>query len=158
MASLNQVNVMGNLCRDVELRFTPSGAAIASLSLAINSKYKDKKTNEMREDVTYVDVQLWNKTAELANQYLAKGSQVLIVGRLKLDQWTDKNTGAKRSKLFVLGDQMHFVGAKKEGAGGGQTQQSRPAQGKSAPPPKGQEFGVDEAPMDLDIQEENVPF
>ncbi len=152
MASLNQVNLIGNLCREVEMRFTAGGTAVAKLGLAMNRKYKSG--NELREEVCYVDVTLWGKTAEAANNYLSKGSSVFISGYLKLDSWNDKQTGEKRSKLQVVGQSMQFVGPKREGAGN----QNRPAQTRrqSAPPQDhGEESQIDQ---NLDIQEESVPF
>ncbi len=153
MANLNRVFLMGNLTRDVEMRYTPSGMAVGKFGLAINRKYKDTKTNEMREEVTFVDIEVWGKTAETAHQYLAKGRPVFVEGRLKLDQWDDKQTGQKRSKMFVVADRMQFIGG---AASGG----ARPAGAPSAqrPAQAAHESDSSGAPEDLDIQEENIPF
>ena len=163
MANFNRVMLMGNLTRDVEMKYTPSGQAVAQLGLAINRKYKDLKTNEMREEVTFVDVEVWGKTAELAHQYLAKGRNVFIEGRLKLDQWDDKTTGQKRSKLKVVCDRMQFLGAPPAGgarpASGPPAQRPAAAGAPAAPAARAvQEAEAPPPPEDLDIQEENIPF
>ena len=119
MASFNKVILMGNLTRDPELRQIPSGSAVTELGMAINRSWYDKATNTRKEDVTFVDVTLWGKTAEIAAQYLTKGRPVLIEGRLQLDQWDDRETGQKRSKLKVVGEQMTMLGRASEGGDGG---------------------------------------
>jgi single-strand DNA-binding protein len=118
MANLNRVFLMGNLTRDPELRYTPSGTAVAQFGVATNRRWKDKQSGEMREEVTFVDVEVWGKQAELAGQYLAKGRPVFIEGRLRLDQWDDRNTGQKRSRLKVVGERFQFLGARGEGGRG----------------------------------------
>jgi single-strand DNA-binding protein len=111
---MNQVNIIGNLTRDPEVRHSAGGTAMAKLGLAINRKYKDKSGN-MVEDTTFVDVDTFGRTAEIAGQYLRKGRQVLIIGRLKLDQWDDKNTGQKRSRLGVVAESVQFIGGRGDG-------------------------------------------
>ena len=161
MANVNKVFLMGNLTRDVETRFTPAGTALAQLGLAVNRKYRDSKTNELREETTFVDIDVWGKQAETVGQYLSKGRPVFVEGRLKLDQWDDKQTGQKRSKLKVVAERVQFLGSGGGGGGGasggrapqaaraGQQQQSAPQEGDGP---------ADAAPEDLDIQEENIPF
>lgn len=119
MASFNKVILVGNLTRDPQVRYTPSGMAVADVGLAVNHSWFDKQSNQKKEEVTFVDVTLWGRTAEIAGEYLAKGRQVLIEGRLKLDQWDDKQTGQKRSKLTVVGENMTMLGSRQEGGGGG---------------------------------------
>lgn len=119
MASFNKVILVGNLTRDPQVRYTPSGMAVADVSLAVNNTWFDKQSNQRKEEVTFVDVTLWGRTAEIAGEYLAKGRQVLIEGRLKLDQWDDKQTGQKRSKLCVVCENMTMLGNRQEGGGGG---------------------------------------
>lgn len=109
MPSINSVTILGNLTRDPETKYTPKGTALCNLSLALNESYK-ADTGEKRESVTYVDVELWGKTAEIAGQYLKKGSQACIQGSLKMDTWDDKATGQKRSKLKVRGDKLTMFG------------------------------------------------
>ncbi|HWB59820.1 MAG TPA: single-stranded DNA-binding protein, partial [Chthoniobacteraceae bacterium] len=102
MANLNKVMLIGNLTRDPEIKYTPKGSAVAELGLAINRNYT-LDNGEKREEVTFVDVTLWSRLAELAGQYLKKGRSVYIEGRLQLDTWDDKQTGQKRSKMRVVG-------------------------------------------------------
>ena len=87
MATYNKVILMGNLTRDPQVRYTPSGAAVAEIGLALNRYWTDKQTNSRREETTFVDVTLWSRDAEVAGEYLAKGRSVLIEGRLQLDTW-----------------------------------------------------------------------
>jgi single-strand DNA-binding protein len=165
MASLNKVILMGNLTRDVEMKYTPSGTAIANFGIAMNRKFRDSKSNELREEVTFVDIEVFGKTAETAQKYLSKGRPVFIDGRLKFDQWDDKTTGQKRSKLRVVADNIQFVGpppGQGGGAGGqgGAPRAQAPArQQRPAQPAQDQDFGGgDGPPEDLEIQEENIPF
>lgn len=119
MASLNKVMLIGNLTRDPEIKYTPKGMAIAELGLACNRRYTVEATGEKREEVTFIDVTLWGRQAELAKEYLTKGRSVYIEGRLQLDTWDDKATGQKRSKLKVTGETMQFLGGRNEGGGDG---------------------------------------
>lgn len=119
MASYNKVILLGNLTRDPELRYTPKGQAVAKLGLAVNRSYKTD-SGEMKEEVTFIDIDAWGKQAELIGQYLRKGSPLFVEGRLRLDQWDDKNTGQKVSKLKVVMENFQFVGAARgEGGPGG---------------------------------------
>lgn len=123
MASFNKVILMGNLTRDPEVRYTPSGTAVSEVGLAVNRTWFDKQSNQKREEVTFVDVTLWGRQAEVAGEYLGKGRGVLIEGRLQLDQWDDKETGQKRSKLRVVGENMTMLPGRGDGGqrgGGGQ--------------------------------------
>lgn len=119
MASFNKVILLGNLTRDPQVRYTPSGTPLAELGLAVNRYWFDKQTNTRREETTFVDVTLWGREAEVAGEYLSKGKPVLIEGRLQLDQWDDKTTGQKRSKLRVVGERMQMLGSRDGGGGGG---------------------------------------
>ncbi len=118
MANLNKVMLIGNLTRDPEIKYTPKGQAIAELGLAINRRYTTE-SGEKREETTFVDVTLWGRLAEIAKEYLTKGRPVYIEGRLTLDTWDDKQTGQKRSKMRVTGDQMQLLGSRGDGSGGG---------------------------------------
>ena|SRR6516165_5844549 len=109
--NLNKVMIAGNLTRDPELRYTPKGTAVAELGLAINRVFSDDQ-GVKKEDATFVDVTLWGRTAEIARQYLHKGSPVFIEGRLQLDTWEGKESGQKRSRLRVVGENMHLLGSK----------------------------------------------
>jgi single-strand DNA-binding protein len=115
MASFNRVILIGNLTRDPEIRYIPSGSAVADIGLAVNDKRKNAN-GEWIEEVTFVDVVLWGRTAEVAGEYLSKGSPVLIEGRLKLDSWETQD-GQKRSKMRVVCERMQMLGSKGEGRG-----------------------------------------
>src|SRR5581483_8634273 len=116
MASFNRVILVGNLTRDPELRYIPSGTAVTEIGLAVNDRRKGAN-GEWIDETTFVDVTLWGRQAEVATEYLSKGSSVLIEGRLKLDSWQDKE-GQKRSKLRVVGERMQMLGSKGQGGGG----------------------------------------
>src|ERR1700758_246436 len=136
MASFNKVILLGNLTRDPEVRYTPKGSAVCDLGIAVNRQYT-LDNGEKREEVTYVDVVLWARLAEIAGEYLKKGRPIFIEGRLQLDTWDDKQTGQKRSKLRVIGETMQLLGGRPPGAGGGGSEggDSR----KTTPPPKAAE-------------------
>ena len=114
MASFNKVILAGNLTRDPELRYTPKGTAVARIGLACNRKWKSE-TGEMKEEVTFVDVDAFGKSAETIGQYLKKGRPILIEGRLRYDTWEDKQTGQKRSRLRVIGENLQLLGNKEDG-------------------------------------------
>jgi single-strand DNA-binding protein len=145
MPNLNKVIIMGSLTRDPEIKFTPKGTALGQLGIAVNRSYKTD-SGEKREEVTFIDVELWGKTAELAGEYLKKGQPVFIEGRLKLDTWDDKTTGQKRSKMKVICENMQFLGSKGGGAPASAPQQ-RPTQQQARTP----------ADPDLDAPDEQDP-
>ena len=132
MASFNKVLLLGNLTRDPEVRYTPKGSAVADLGIAVNRQYT-LDSGEKREEVTYVDVTFWGRTAEVAGEYLKKGRPVFIEGRLQLDTWDDKQSGQKRSKLKVIGEMMQMLGARP--GGGGDVEEGSAPRKSSAPPP-----------------------
>lgn len=113
MSSLNKVFLIGHLTRSPELRVTPKGTAITQFGLAINRKFKDESGAE-RDETTFVDIEAWGKQGELVAKYLGKGSQCMVEGRLKLDQWEDAETKKKRSRLKVVLDNVQFLGAPKD--------------------------------------------
>ena len=119
MASFNRVILMGNLTRDPEVRYTTGGSAVTDIGLAVNRQWTDRNTNERKEEVTFIDVTLWGRTAEIAGEYLSKGRPCMIEGRLQLDQWEDRETGQKRSKLKVIGETLQLLGSRNDGGGGG---------------------------------------
>lgn len=133
MPSLNKLHLIGNLTRDPELRHTPKGTAVAELGLAINREWKDE-SGQKQSEVTFVDVTLWGRTAELAQQYLSKGNPVYIEGRLQLETWDDKATGQKRSKLKVIGENMQFLSSKNSGEREDRPQAQTPARQQAAAP------------------------
>jgi single-strand DNA-binding protein len=110
MASFNKVILVGNLTRDPELRYTPKGTAIAKIGMAVNRVWTSE-TGEKKEEVTFVDVDVFGRTAENVAQYLRKGSPLLVEGRLRLDTWEDKQTNQKRSKLGVVAELIQFLGS-----------------------------------------------
>lgn len=114
MSSFNKVILLGNLTRDPELRYTPKGSAIAKIGMAVNRKWRSE-TGEEKEEVAFVDVDFFGKQAENIGQYMRKGSQMLVEGRLKLDQWDDKASGQKRSRLTVVGETCQFIGSRQQG-------------------------------------------
>lgn len=123
MASFNRVILVGNLTRDIELKYLQSGTAVTEIGLAVNDRRKNQQTGEWVDEPCFVDVTLWGRTAEIASEYLGKGSSVLIEGRLKYDQW--EKDGQKRSKLRVVGEVMQMLGSK---GGGGQRHSQSPPQ------------------------------
>lgn len=144
MASYNRVVLVGNLTRDPELRYIPSGTAVTDVGLAVNDRRKNA-SGEWVDETTFVDVTLWGRQAEVASEYLSKGSSVLIEGRLKLDTW--EKDGKKNSKLRVVGERMQMLGGRGGGGGGGAPASRGPARGGASGP------GPDEmeAPPDDDI-------
>src|SRR5213594_2016865 len=124
MASFNKVILAGNLTRDPELRYTPKGTAVAKIGLAVNRTWKNEQ-GETKEEVTFVDVDAFGRQAEVLAQYMRKGRPLLIEGRLKLDQWDDKQTGQKRSRLGVVLESFSFIDSRGEGGGGGGAESPR---------------------------------
>jgi single-strand DNA-binding protein len=138
MASFNKVILLGNLTRDPEVRYTPKGSAVCDLGIAVNRVYTTEG-GERREEVTFVDVVLWARLAEIAGEYLKKGRPVFIEGRLQMDSWDDKQTGQKRTKLRVVGESMQLLGGRPGGTAGDTPEEDRTATsggGKTAAPPK----------------------
>ena len=137
MASFNKVILLGNLTRDPEVRYTPKGTAVTDLGLAVNRTYT-ADNGEKREEVTFVDVTFWGRTAEVAGEYLKKGRPVFVEGRLQLDSWDDKQSGQKRTKLKVIGENMQMLGAPRGGGSSGGDEESSGGSRSSrpAPPPK----------------------
>ena len=137
--NLNKVFLMGNLTRDIELKRTPSNnTAVANIGLAVNRQYR--AGDETREETTFVDCEAWGRTAEVMHQYLAKGRPVLVEGRLKLDQWQDRD-GNNRSKLKVVVENFQFVDSRGGSGGGG---------GGNAP--------AASAPAHQSVPEDEIPF
>ncbi len=142
MANLNKVFLIGTLTRDPEIKYTPKGTCIAEVGLAMNRNWTNDAGQKM-EDVTFADVTLWGRVAEIVGEYCKKGRPLFVEGRLQLDTWDDKQTGQKRSKLKVVGDNIQLLG----GAPGGD---NKPREGA---PAKQQEN--DEIPMGDDT---SAPF
>ena len=134
MANLNKVMLMGNVTRDIELRYTPKGTAVADIGLAVN-RVRTGESGERIEETTFVDITLWGRTAEVVHQYSGKGHPLFVEGRLQMDTWVDKATGGNRSKLKVVADNIQLMGAKGAGpGGGGGGGQQAPSQGQGGAP------------------------
>src|SRR4051794_383940 len=125
MASYNRVILIGNLTRDPELRYIPSGTAVCEIGLAVNDRRKGPN-GDWIEETTFVEVTFWGRTAEICSEYCTKGSPLFVEGRLKYDAW--EKEGKKFSKLRVVGDKLQFIGAKGQGGGGGGAPAGRPRQ------------------------------
>ena len=109
---MNHVTIIGNATRDVDVRFTPKGTAVAQVGIAVNRKWR-AENGEAREEVTFIDLEAFGRTAEIMGEYIKKGDKFAIQGRLKLDQWDDKESGQKRSKLVVIGEGCLKVASEK---------------------------------------------
>ena len=173
----NKVILVGNLTRDLEVRYTQSGTAIGNTGLATNRKWKDQ-SGEQKEEVMFIDITFFGRTAEIANQYLRKGSKVLVEGRLVLEQWTAQD-GSKRSKHSVTVQEMKMLGGRDDNPGGGSyggSQYGAPAQqqqggGYNNAAPAAPAYGQPSAPVapqqqsnpapsvpEIDIDEDEIPF
>lgn len=150
MASFNRVILLGNLTRDPVLRHIPTGTAVTDIGLAVNDRRKSP-SGEWIDETTFVDITLWGRTAEIASEYLTKGSSVLIEGRLKLDTWEAE--GQKRSKLKVIGEKMSMVGGRGGGGGGGGDDG-----GYSRPAPRSQQQSSSQDYYDVPPPDDDVPF
>lgn len=148
MPNLNRVMLMGNITRDIELKFTPKGTAIASFAIAINRNYT-LEGGEKREEVTFIDLEAFARTAEVIGEFFKKGKPIYVEGRLKLDTWEDKTSGQKRSRLKVIVDSFEFIGGKQDG----EQQEQREPQSK---PPAQRKPPTD---PDLDADDySGIPF
>jgi len=158
MASFNKVIIAGNLTRDPEMRYTPKGTAVARFTLATNRKWKTE-TGEMKEEVTFVEIDAFGRQAEVIGQYMKKGRPFLVEGRLKLDEWEDKNTHQKMSKLRVVLEGFSFIDSNRgESAMAGDAQRTRTGAAPAAPAAAASagEPTVPEAPAAP--EEDDVPF
>jgi single-strand DNA-binding protein len=153
MASFNKVILMGNLTRDPELRYTPKGMAIAKIGLAVNRRWTSE-SGEQKEEVTFVDVDAFGKQAETIGQYMRKGGAILIEGRLRLDQWDDKQTGQKRQRLGVVCENFRFVGSAQRNEDGSALAATAPRPRPATPPPADSPADADAPPHEGD----DVPF
>lgn len=164
MPNLNEVKLMGNLTRDPELTWTPKGTAVCGFGLAINRTYITE-AGEKREETTFVDIEFWGKKAEAIAKYVKKGHPFYVAGRLKLDQWDDKQTGQKRSKLRIVGEDFQFLKNKDAWDGShrpDEAEESAPPRtqgyGRSQSAPPATQKGGSDAPLDGGEEEDDVPF
>lgn len=163
MPNLNKVMLMGNLTRDPELRYLPSNTPVVGLGIAINRRWRNQQ-GEQQEETTFVECEAFGRTAEVINQYLRKGSPIFIDGRLKLDQWQDKE-GNNRSKLKVVVDQFQFIDSRENRGGGdgdGGAPRSRPAPGPRPQRSSNQGSMSGQSSMPADphqpVEEDDIPF
>ncbi len=154
MASFNKVILAGNLTRDPELRYTPKGTAVCKFALAVSRNWTNE-AGEKKEDVTFVDIDAFGRQAEVISQYMKKGRPFLVEGRLKLDQWDDKQTGQKRSRLGVVLESFSFLDSGNRNEGGGQAEAPRARPAPTPAPAAAPAGGSDEAGPPAD---DDVPF
>ena len=157
MASYNRVILMGNLTRDPELKFLPSGTSVANFGIAMNERYTDRQTGEQKDSPCFVDVEAWGRQAEIVNEYLTKGSPIFIEGSLKFESWETED-GTKRNRLRVRAFRIQLIGGRRDedGTGGGYTD----AQPAAAPagPSSYQEAPAPEASSPSSATEDDIPF
>jgi len=158
MASVNKVILIGNVTRKPEPKYTPKGTAVTELGLAVNRFIPASEGGERREETTFIDVTLWGRQAEIACEYLDKGRPVYIEGRLQLDSWDDKETGKKRSKLRVVGENIQLLGSREGGGGGGGSRGGDSYE--DAPPsrPSGPRSGGPSRPTPSEPEDDDIPF
>ena len=167
MFELNKVFLAGNLTRDPDLKYLTSGTAVADLGLAVNRRWFDRNAGEKREETLFVDITVWDKSAEFCKNYLHKGSAIIVEGRLKMDSWQDKQTGANRNKIMVVAERIQFADSKApvmEGGTGGLSEGppvSHPAEpavdpGKGYPERAPEE--IESRPADPKSTEDDLPF
>jgi single-strand DNA-binding protein len=156
----NKVILVGNLTRDVELKYTPTGTAIAKFGLATNRTYKDNLTGENKQEVMFIDITVFGRSAEIANQYLRKGRRVLIEGRLVFDQWVDQS-GQKRSKHSIVAEKVQFMENKQSSDSGyGEGYNNTPNYSESKPKAQPQQIQKNQNNNipSIDIDDEEIPF
>ncbi len=160
MASLNKVLLLGNLVRDPDLRGLPSGQSVCELRIAVSRRYVSSGGQEA-EETCFVDVVVWGKSAKNCKQYLAKGSQVMVEGRLQLDQWEDRNGGGMRSRLRVVAEQIQFMNRRSTGEGVSRSDDdggSSASERRGAPAPDGDMPPMPEVGSGGDAPVDDIPF
>ena len=145
MASVNKVIIVGNVGRDPETRYMPSGDAVTNISVATSDRYKDKQTGEMKENTEWHRIAFFGKLAEIAGQYLKKGSQVYVEGRLRTRKWTDQS-GQEKYSTEIIADSMQMLGARMAGSG------------DAGDRPKSSESTPSQAPGGLGAMDDDIPF
>lgn len=154
MASVNKVILVGNLGRDPEVRYSPDGAAICNVSIATTTKWKDKSTMESREETEWHRVVFYNRLAEIAGEYLQKGREIYVEGKLKTRKWQDKDTGADRFSTEIVADQMQMLGGRDSGQ---QAETPAPARQPAARPQTWQ-GGVSRGASNIMDMDDDIPF
>ena len=156
MASYNKVILMGNLTRDPEMKYLPSGTAVANFGIAVSERYTDRQTGEQKENVCFVDIEAWDRQAELVNEYLSKGSPIFIEGALKFESWETED-GTKRNKLKVRLFRLQFIGGRRDEDGAGGYSDATPS-GGSTSEPSGQAAVPSAGESDTSSTEDDIPF
>jgi single-strand DNA-binding protein len=157
MASYNKVILMGNLTRDPEMRYVPSGTAVTNFGLAMNERYTDRQTGEQKESPCFVEITAWGRQAEIVNEYLTKGSPVFLEGSLKFDSW-EADDGTKRNKLSVTAFRIQLIGGRRDGDGmGGGYADAQPAASSEQSTPY-QSAPAPEATSAPSATEDDIPF
>ncbi len=157
MANFNKVYLMGNLTRDPEMRVTPKGTAICQFGLAISRSWKDE-SGQTREETAFVDIEAWGKQGEVISKYCTKGRPLFVEGRLKFDQWEDKTSGQKRSKLKVVLENFQFIGSRGDGAPGGPGAGQADASDVPADAPSASRSPAKGPAVSKETVDEDVPF
>lgn len=155
MASYNRVILMGNLTRDPEMKYLPSGTAVTNFGIAMNERYTDRQTGEQKETPVFVDVTAWGRQGEVVNEYLSKGSPVFLEGSLKFDSW-EADDGTKRSKLSVTAFRIQLIGGRRDGDEGG-SYSDNASSGAPMEPSGGQTPSPSENGNDSST-EDDIPF
>jgi single-strand DNA-binding protein len=145
MAGIAKANIIGNLGRDPEMRYTPNGSPVTSFSVAVSRRYQTSD-GENREETEWFAVECWNKLAETANQYLQKGKQVYIEGRIRTETWDDRTTGEKRFRIKVVANEMQMLGQRGDQPGGS-ADDFGGGQQRSSRGPAGEDFELDTMPF-----------
>jgi single-strand DNA-binding protein len=156
MASFNKVLLIGNLTRDPELRYTPKGTAVVDVGLAINRRYQVE--GETKEEVVFVDITFWGRQAETINQYCKKGRPLFVEGRLQLDTWDDRQSGQKKSKLRVVGENFQFLGGPRESGEGDPASRAQPSRSANAAAGGTGAAPAAATPGGFDDDEDAMPF
>lgn len=156
----NKVILVGRLTRDVELRYLPSGSAVAQFSLATSRNWTDKNSGEKKEETMFIDIKTFGRSAEIANQYLKKGNRVLVEGRLVLERWTDQN-GQNRSKHVIQADSVNFMETRSESQNSASYDNNDQVGYTPSPEPyRPQQQAAQKPPQipEIDIDDDEIPF
>lgn len=159
MANLNKVQLIGNVTRDPEIKYTPKGSAVTDLGIAINRLFSSEN-GEKREETTFVDVTLWGRQAEIAAEYCKKGRSIFIEGRLQLDSWEDKTSGQKRTRLRVVGENMQLLGSR-PGSGNHSSQEEEMTSPRSHTKPSNEiqsKTVASSTRLESSDEEDDIPF
>jgi single-strand DNA-binding protein len=157
--SVNKVILVGNLGKDPEVKFTPQGTAVAKITVATSSSYKDKQSGEWKETTEWHNVVLWQRTAEIAGEYLKKGSKVYIEGRLQTRSWDDKTSGQKKYMTEVVANELVLLGGRGEGGGEGGGRGRGQSSGADSYDQSGPDaFDSQPAGRGTEITDDDIPF